>query len=422
MGVGCARCSPAILVLALRERVGARSSTMVFHSPQVAHRPTQRGLAEPHDLHEKMVFSLLDALLMRSVLGRTKTVLRGSLGMARGTILPSVPRAMLWTLAMATLFSVVHPPTIEAQARELGSPTGQPSGARAAPEAAPAPPEAAPAPPPTSYEGVDVPPPPGSEPPGIRYPGQERPRPRVMTTDAGVRIPSGIATRLRALDSDFQVLAARGGGSLVDGILGILTGGLAVTLGILLLDEPSSAGGLNMSPYLFTYGAASVARGILSLVLMTNPSGSAIAYSHMPMTNMHEVRARLEYGERELASLADRSRLSRILDGSLNVAVGLAIIPIYLGPNNFEIVNTFDWFVLIGAGISAISGVITLLSSTEAERRWSAYEELRDRLAARGEDTREAGESQPSSSRGPRIAPMATGYQGGGILGVEGSF
>jgi hypothetical protein len=255
-----------------------------------------------------------------------------------------------------------------------------------------------------------------------------------MTTDAGVRIPSGMATRLRALDSDFQVLAARGGGSIVDGILGILTGGLSITLGILLLNEPAIE--VNMSPYLFTYGGASAVRGILSLVLMTNPSGAAIAFAHMPMTNMDEVRARLDYGERELANLADQSRLSRLLDGSINVAVGLAIIPIYLGPNNFEIVNTFDWFVLIGAGISAISGVITLLSSTEAERRWSAYAELRDRLEARGEDTRgdpraadpeaardedEAADQEESASE-PRIAPMASGYQGGGILGIEGSF
>ncbi len=349
---------------------------------------------------------------MTCVLGRMKTTLRVSLGIVLGTILPCVARAMLWTLALTTFVFVVHPPKTEAQARELGSPVGQSSEERTESEAPPTPP-------PSSYEGVDVPAPPGSEPSGIRYPGEERPRPRVMTTDAGVRIPSGIATRLRALDSDFQVLAARGGGSLVDGILGILTGGLAVTLGVLLLDEPSSVGGLNMSPYLFTFGGASVVRGVLSLVLMTNPSSAAIAYSHMPMTNMHEVRARLEYGERELASLADRSRLSRILDGSLNVAVGLAIIPIYLGPNNFEIVNTFDWFVLIGAGISAISGVITLLSSTEAERRWSAYEELRDRLQARGEDSADAsGESATS----PRVAPMATGFQGGGIVGVQGSF
>lgn len=274
-----------------------------------------------------------------------------------------------------------------------------------------------------------MPPPPGSAQPGagIQYPGDPAARRRAMTTDAGVRIPSGIATRLRALDSDFQVLAARGGGSIVDGVLGILTGGLTITIGILLWNEPTGSGGLNMSPYLFTYGGASAVRGILDLVLITNPSGPAITFAHMPMTTMDEVQARLDYGERELASLADRARLSRILDGSINIAVGLAIIPIYLGPNNFEVVNTFDWFVLIGAGISAISGVITLLSSTEAERRWSAYEELRDRLRARGEANGERGETselelQVPAGRGPTIAPMASGAEGAGLLGVQGTF
>ncbi|AKF08296.1 hypothetical protein DB32_005445 [Sandaracinus amylolyticus] len=333
-----------------------------------------------------------------------------------------------WFAATALTISVV-PRGVHAQsARDLGSPVGDPSattGGRA-PSTTP------PAQPPSSYESVDVPPPPGSAQPGIQYPGQPDARRRApLTTDAGVRIPSGIATRLRALDSDFQVLAARGGGSIVDGVLGILTGGLTITIGILLLEEPAGPGGLNMSPYLFTYGGASAVRGILSLVLMTNPSGAAITYSHMPMTTMAEVQARLDYGERELASLADRARLSRIIDGSLNVAVGLAIIPIYLGPNNFEIRNTFDWFVLIGAGISAISGVITLLSSTEAERRWSAYEELRDRLRARGEggDAR-TGDDAPRSElelevpagRGPSIAPMASGGAGSGVVGVTGTF
>lgn len=353
--------------------------------------------------------------------------MRLSLRAGAGTILFVVGlRAMIWVAAVATLLSVALPQRLEAQARQLGSPTGG--------DTAPDPTRASP---PSSYESVDVPPPPGSA-EGIRYPGQQGPRARALTTDAGVRIPSGMATRLRALDSDFQVLAARGGGSIVDGILGILTGGLSITIGILLINEPAAVGGLNMSPYLFTYGGASAVRGVLSLVLMTNPSGPAIAFAHMPMTTMDEVRARLEYGERELAGLADRSRISRILDGSLNVAVGLAIIPIYLGPNNFEIVNTFDWFVLIGAGISTISGVITLLSTTEAERRWSAYEELRDRLEARGEDTRGRDETSsrqdPEAQRdedevaaregalGARIAPMASGSAGGGIVGIQGAF
>jgi hypothetical protein len=349
---------------------------------------------------------------------------------------------VFWFAAAVVLSSAAAPRRLEAQARGLGSPIGDPAATTApagstSAGSAPAgtdPSGAVPSPPPGSYEGVDVPPPPGAEvdpAAGIRYPGEEpQARRRPMMTDAGVRIPSGVATRLRALDSDFQVLAARGGGSIVDGVLSILTGGLTITIGILLANEPAGPGGLNMSPYLFTYGGASVARGILSLVLVTNPSGPAITFAHMPMTTMEEVQARLEYGERELEGLADRTRLSRILDGSMNVAVGLAIIPIYLGPNNFEIRNTFDWFVLIGAGISAISGVITLLSSTEAERRWSAYEELRDRLAARGEDTRGLGGGELSElelelapeMEGPSIVPMATGYEGGGIVGVQGRF
>ena len=92
--------------------------------------------------------------------------------------------------------------------------------------------------------------------------------------------------------------------------------------------------------------------------------------------------------------------------------------------------NTFDWFVLIGAGISTISGVITLLSSTEAERRWSAYEELRDRLRARGEAEARRGQGAPQSElelevprgRGPSIAPMASGGPGSGVVGVTGTF
>ncbi len=293
---------------------------------------------------------------------------------------------MHWLAATVVLGYTAVPCRIEAQARSLGSPV--PPGTEVTPSAAG--PDAAepdvPSEAPSSYESVDVPPAPdGSE---VRYPvdpNTRRPR-APMTTDAGVRIPSGIATRLRALDSDFQVLAARGGGSIVDGVLSLLTGGLAITIGILLNDYGAS-GGIGMSPYLYVYGSAGAVRGILDLALMTNPSGPAITFSHMPMTTMDEVQQRLEYGERELASLAERSQISRILDGSLNVAVGLAIIPVYLGPNDFEIVNPFDWFVLIGAGISCVSGIITLVTSTEAERRWAAYRELSERLDAREQES-----------------------------------
>ena len=38
--------------------------------------------------------------------------------------------------------------------------------------------------------------------------------------------------------------------------------------------------------------------------------------------------------------------------------------------------------VLVTAGVSVVTGIINLFTRTEAERRWSAYEDLRDRLTS----------------------------------------
>ncbi|MEM9194093.1 MAG: hypothetical protein AAGF12_33270, partial [Myxococcota bacterium] len=232
----------------------------------------------------------------------------------------------------------------------------------------------------TGSEGVnaEVPEPPSasSEEPRGRYPSGSSPRLLPDVAD-GVQIPSRIATRLRVLDADFAHLAARGGGGIVDGVLSIVSGGLSITLGV-IVDGPSG-----IREYLFVFGAAGVARGILGLVLRPDPSGAATTYGHMPMETMNDVEARLRFGEQELESLADRSRLLRILDAAINIASGVAIIPIYLGPNDFTVPDVFGAIVLIGAGVSVISGVINLFTRTEAEKRWSAYEELRERLGER---------------------------------------
>jgi len=256
-------------------------------------------------------------------------------------------------------------------AEGLGNPA---PGVEARPSAPPQAPE------PEAGEAGEVPPPPDGVAPPSSYdaegPGDTRyPSPAAAiggTTSEGVRIPSRIATRLRVLDADFNALSSRGGNALVDGILSILTGGLAITLGYFVDDE-------FLTPYLYVYGAAGVARGIIDLTLMPDPHDPYIEFSHMPMNTMAQVHERLDYGERELESLADRTRLVRILDASINILVGVSIVPLYLGPNDFE-VDTFGVFVIIGASISVISGIINLLTRSEAERRWSAYEELSERL------------------------------------------
>ena len=163
------------------------------------------------------------------------------------------------------------------------------------------------------------------------------------------------------------------------------------------------------------------------LIKPVRPSdlASAIQYSHMSMANTSEVRARLRFGETQLDALADMARIARILDGSLNVAAGLAVIPIYLGPTNFAFANPFDYFVLIGAAISTVSGVITLFSSNEAERRQSAYHELRDRLLATPEGAEDDAALEAAGDGGHaavRVAPGVAVLPGGGFASLSGSF
>lgn len=280
-------------------------------------------------------------------------------------------------LVLATIPSLASAQVDEAQGFEGADALGDP-----APGATPVtrpPEEAAAGEDAVAGEADQVPPPPGEAAPPSSYgsgaPSGDARYPSAAlagAADEGVRIPSRIATRLRVLDADFNALSSRGSNALVDGILSILTGGLSITLGYFIDHE-------FLTPYLYVYGAAGIARGIIDLTLMPDPHGPYIEFSHMPMGTMAQVNERLDYGERELESLADRTRLARILDASINILVGVSIVPLYLGPNEFE-VDTFGTFVIIGASISVISGVINLLSRSEAERRWSAYEELSERL------------------------------------------
>lgn len=283
----------------------------------------------------------------------------------------------------------------------LGAPPASP-GARAL-DPAPVAPAAAvvvpiiPAPvAPAATAPVMVPHPPGSAPPAAQaYPSDG------AEEDTRVRIPSRIATRLRVLDADFAAVASRGGG-MVNGILSIVTGALSITLGFLVDDD-------YLSPYLFVFGGAGLARGAVDLLLTPNTREPYVAFTHMPMSTTEQVYAKLAYGEQELESIARAFRITRIIDASLNIGVGLAIIPIYLGPNDFEI-DAFGAFVIIGAGISVISGLISLFSRTEAERRWSGYEELLERLD----------ESQETSRVQLRYGAMP--LPGGGAFSLGGTF
>ena len=281
----------------------------------------------------------------------------------------------------------------------------------------------------------DVPPAPGAPDPAddVVYP-VPLPEDAVRTSDTepSLRIPSRVTTRLRSLDAGLRGLAAQGGSNIVNAVLSLLTGGLSITLGA--LREPNDDW---LSAYLYVYGGAAAARGILDLVLTPNASGHAIAYQGLPMETREDVRLRLEYGESAMRALAEQAMIARVLDASLNMAAGVAVVPVYLAPNGFEINDPLDYFVLIGAAVSIVSGIVTLATTSNAEDRWSEYQALRDRLEqehreelregeaeADGDDQEREPAPEPPMAQAPATTWRVGGgpLEGGGFAGVSLSF
>jgi hypothetical protein len=248
----------------------------------------------------------------------------------------------------------------------------------------------------------------------------------VAAAPSGLRLPSTISTRLRALEGDLQALALRGSGYIVDGVVQLLSSGVSIAVGVLFATSGSS--GDAFSGYLFTMGGVGVARGLLTLLVPVTPSESAVAYAHpIPLTSYREARARLHAREGELEGLATAGMVGRIIDGSLGVGVGLAMIPIFAAVGEFDTEQPLNYVMLLLAGVSTITGVITLFSTSDPERRWNSYVELRDRLqvtAAGSADDRwldEHADDEPEdlemeliSDRGPTL-DVSVGVGGGSM-------
>lgn len=198
----------------------------------------------------------------------------------------------------------------------------------------------------------------------------------VQLAEPALVLPRGTLTRIHILEGDLAILGAQGSGNIADGIVSILTGGLTVTLGYVYRDQLPAG-------YLYVFGGAAISRGVLLLSIRPDISDEALEFSHMPMTSEREVRQRLRFGERAFRKVADDSRLLRLLDGSLQCATGAAIVPFWFIPRDFKVKEPIDYFVIAAAALSVVSGVISLVSPSDAERRWSAYKRLRKRLRNR---------------------------------------
>lgn len=322
----------------------------------------------------------------------------------------------LGVLVLVTALPALSPGGAQAQgpASRLGDPqTGRPSNVT---------PPVAPGPARVATEPDYVPPPPGAarerdanaRGPFHRYQEEDD------TSDGGPpRLE--LDNRLRALDVTWATLGSQGGPDIANAILSILGGGIEIALGALFLQFDPMAGPA-MAPFFITLGAATVVRTIVvEFILRPDPRGPALEYQHMPNGTRAQRLRRLEYGEQQLAALAERSLIMRVVDGTLSIGAALAVVPIYLlarGPAITEL----EAFIFIGPAISLVTGIITLASPTAAEQRWSAYQQMRRRM----DEARERGEEADLVLPPPVGVELGYGLafdpNGGGMATITGTF
>src|SRR5690606_30167514 len=206
-----------------------------------------------------------------------------------------------------------------------------------------------------------VPPPPGARgvPPGPR--GYGEPRWEEEEPDDGGPPRLELDQRLRVPDATWATLGSQGGPDVANAIRSILSGGIEIALGALFLELSPDAGEV-MAPFFITLGATTIVRTILTeFVLRPDPRGPALEYQHMTNGTRAQRLRRLEYGERQLAALAERSLIMRVVDGGLNIGAAIAVATIYLAARG-DAIQPLEAFIFIGPAISLVTGIVTLAS------------------------------------------------------------
>lgn len=214
-----------------------------------------------------------------------------------------------------------------------------------------------------------------------------------------------LADRLRALDASWAVLGAQGT-NYTNSVLSLIVGAAQVVLGGVFLEvgPPYDL----IAPILMVTGGVQVARTIVvDFILRPNPQPIAIQYASMPNGTRPQRLARLRYGEAQLESLAEASATLRYVDSGINIAGAAALVGAYFGIRPNMDFDPIELIFFIGPAISLVIAVINLFTPSNAERRWDAYRQLRERT---GGDRVE-------------ITPvLGVDPNGGGFGGLQGRF
>jgi len=301
--------------------------------------------------------------------------------------------------AMLAALATLATPIASAQSglgSSLDDPTGrEPVRQRPQPDAQTRPPPPSGDRVPPDYENADIPPAPGGS--------------YGVTTSDGGGGDSRIADRLRALDASWAVLGSQGL-NYTSAVLSLILGAAQVVIGGVLLEV---GGGFELfAPIFMTMGGIQVARAIVvDFILRPNPQPIAIRYASMPGGTREQRLARLRYGEEQLEALAEQSAILRYVDSGINIVGAGVLVAAYFAIREETGVGDFQPYELlffIGPAVSLVVALINLFTPSNAERRWDAYRQMRERT---GGDL--AIELTPIIGVDP---------QGGGFAGVGGRF
>lgn len=194
-------------------------------------------------------------------------------------------------------------------------------------------------------------------------------------------IPLQLALRDQRLARDLDALGARDRNRVASGIVQLSVGAVLTTVGAVLKNEVGRS-------LLILVGGATMAHGGILLGLHADADGLADAYRGLPLLTPQMASERVQFGERALASIARGARRARIADGTVMVAVSAGYVPLLWWLQRREDPayrfgdNGFDWVGVAISGINFASGLVTALLTTEAERRLTDYEALRERVTA----------------------------------------
>ncbi len=190
------------------------------------------------------------------------------------------------------------------------------------------------------------------------------------------RLSPGEEARLRVLLNDLRLLSLQSGHTTVDGIVSMASGALFLGIGLAVSD-------LQDVEYLYLWGGGMMALGLAELLLAPDPEEAAVALDHMPAASEEQARARLHFAEARFEEVADRSRWMRITNSLVTLGLSVAVVPMVLAPRDYESSASFPYLFVIGSALGFVQALVTLLTPSQAEKRWNAYLDLRRRLTER---------------------------------------